>query len=57
MASIKRHVFSNHEILKLQDVVNKANFDVDCAQKALGKLRQSKLSLDLKHKQEQHTYR
>ena len=57
MASIKRHVFSNHEILKLQDVVNKANFDVDCAQKALGKLRRSKLSLDLKHKQEQHTYR
>ena len=57
MASLDRHVFSKDEISKLEGLVKKANFEMECAQKALGQLRQSKLSLDFKHKREQHKYR
>ena len=57
MALLNRHKFSKDEISKLEDIVKKSEFDVECAEKALGKLKRSKSFLDLKQKQDQHNYR
>ena len=57
MAHVKRHIYSTEELIKLDEIVNKANSDVCDAQKKLGQLKRSHLHIKEQHQNGAHKYR
>ena len=57
MEKMNRHIFSNDELLKLQNIIDKSNSEVELAEKALGKLKRSQLKLQAKHNHDARKYR
>ena len=57
MANVIRHDFSQEEIFQLEKVVKGAILDLDNANRALGQLKLSKMSIRQKWEQAKHRYR
>ena len=57
MSNPKRKTFSKLELLQLQEIVDKANAELEIAEQTLGTLRRAKNEAQRKYYSDEHNYR